>query len=261
MDYNHFFRFFSKNLYNPNKNYPVKISKLPADKLKFMDLSHVIVHSNPSVDLRSKMPPIVDQGNIGSCTANALCGIVEYLHPHLTGSRLFLYYNERAIEGNVLSDNGAYIHDGIKSLETNGICPESMWPYDVTKYISQPPKICYKAALNHKVLKANNIHNDITSMKSALIAGHPFVVGILVYSSFESDVVKQTGMVPMPIGTDTLLGGHAVVCVGYDDTNNLFIMRNSWGTQWGDHGYFYLPYAYLASSTLTSDLWCLTKIL
>ena len=97
-------------------------------------------------------------------------------------------------------------------------------------------------------------------MKAALINGTPFVVGILVYSSFETPEVAKTGIVPLPKDTDQLLGGHAVVCVGFDDNKQQFIMRNSWGTAWGDHGHFYLPYSYLSSSTVTSDLWCLTKI-
>lgn len=260
MDYNHFFRFFSKNNYKPKKNFSLTISKMSSNMLNLLDLSHINISSHPKIDLRNKMPPIMDQGSIGASVANALCCVVDYLNLKLNASRLFLYYNESELEGKHNSEPGSKLQDGITSLINNGICSESLWPYDTLKYMTKPHDDCYKAALDHKVIKANNIHNDIDSMKAALLNGNPFVVGILVYSSFETDMVAKTGIVPMPIGTDILLGGHAVVCVGFDDIKEQFIMRNSWGTAWGDNGHFYVPYAYLASSTLTSDLWCLSKI-
>lgn len=215
------------------------------------------------VDLRGKFQTPYDQGALGSCTANALCAVIGYIDPTMLGSRLFLYYNERVIEGNIGEDTGAYLSDGIKSLETYGICPETMWPYDISKYTNQPPDDCYKEALDHQALQVRQLYNDLHMMRAALAEGHPFVVGILIYESFESEAVAQNGHVPMPnVGAagEQMLGGHAVCCVGYDDSKKEWIMRNSWGTEWGDSGYFYLPYDYLLDSTLATDLWTIIKM-
>jgi C1A family cysteine protease len=198
---------------------------------------------------------------LGSCTANALCGIIGYVEPALFGSRLFLYYNERNIEGDVSSDAGAALSDGIQSLETYGICAETEWSYDVSKFTVKPTEQCYVDALKHQALQVKKIQNDMFNMKNALAQGYPFVVGITIYESFESDAVAQNGMVPMPdVNTEQVLGGHAVCCVGYNDVKKVWIMRNSWGTNWGDSGYFYLPYQYLVDSSLATDLWTIIKM-
>ena len=237
------------------RSYNLKIERLHPDKLKLMTLP--INPSLPSmVDLRNKMPPVFDQGQLGSCTANALCGVVGYDLPGFIGSRLFLYYNERTIEGDVLHDSGALLSDGVKCLQTYGICPETEWPYIISQFAVKPQQQCYTDALKHKAISVQHINNDVTSMKNALAAGNPFVVGIVVYQSFETQTVTETGMVPMPQPNDKVLGGHAVVCVGYNDAKQLWIMRNSWGTSWGLNGYFYLPYNYLLKSNLATDLWC-----
>jgi len=183
----------------------------------------------------------------------------------MIGSRLFLYYNERDTDVNTTidtdTDNGAYLSDGIISLQKHGICQELDWPYIIEKFDDKPNDDCYKYASKHTVTQVENINNDIFQMKNNLANGNPFVVGIAVYSSFESVKVAKTGMVPMPTVKDTLLGGHAIVCVGYDDSKQVWIMRNSWGTSWGDKGYFYLPYLYLLDSSLSSDLWCIKKMI
>jgi C1A family cysteine protease len=212
------------------------------------------------VDLRSKMPPIYNQGQLGSCTANALCAAVQYEQPHLHGSRLFVYYNERVLENDIPDDAGANLGDGVKTLCQYGVCKEASWPYDISRFQEKPPQICYDEAAKHTVYQDYSIPNDQIHMKNTLASGYPFVVGISVYSSFESDTVAQTGVVPMPTPADTCLGGHAVLCVGYDDTQQMWIMRNSWGHMWGDHGYFYLPYSYLLDSSLASDLWVITAV-
>jgi len=240
--------------------YNVSITRLPSEKLNIKNISSPQVMPN-GVDLRSKFPPVFDQGNLGSCTANALCGVVAYDNPKLIGSRLFLYYNERRLENDIPDDSGALLIDGIKCLVNYGICPETTWPYYISKFAVKPPQTCYNDALKHKALIVHNINNDLASMKNALISGCPFVVGILVYESFESASVASTGNVPMPnVNKEQLLGGHAIVCVGYDDTKKHWIMRNSWGSSWGVNGYFYLPYAYLLDSNLTSDLWTINKV-
>lgn len=245
----------SKHIYN------LDITKINPSKLKYKSLPK-IEKLPASVDLRSKMPPVYDQGNLGSCTANALAGCLEYEDGNkFQPSRLFIYYNERVIEHDVKDDAGAELSDGIKTLETYGACPESMWPYDITKFTNKPTKDCYTTALKTKALNVTNIPQDVTSMKTSLVNNFPFVVGIAVYASFESSKVASTGIVPMPdVNKEQLLGGHAVLVVGYDDVKQWWIMRNSWGPSWGAAGYFYLPYLYLLDSNLSSDLWNITKL-
>jgi C1A family cysteine protease len=176
------------------------------------------------------------------------------------GSRLFIYYNERKIEGTIEEDADAQLHDCIDTLKIYGVCPESDWPYDVTKFAQTPPLTCYSDALKHHVINAYNINNDINSMKNCLASGYPFVVGISIYESFETQEVAKTGIVPMPIQKEECLGGHTVLVCGYDDATHHWILRNSWGTEWGDNGYFYLPYVYLLDSSLCSDLWYISRV-
>lgn len=214
----------------------------------------------PAVDLSAACPPVYDQGQLGSCTANAIAGALEFdqlkqqLQDYIP-SRLFIYYNERVIEGTVNSDSGAMIRDGMKSVATQGACPEKMWPYDLTQFAVQPLAGCYQEALQHKAIVYQSVPRDLTQMKGCLASGYPFVLGFTVYQSFESQQVTQTGHVPMPKHHEKVLGGHAVLAVGYDDANQWFIMRNSWGTNWGMQGYFTMPYAYLTHQKLSSDFW------
>ena len=250
----------SNRVYIPKHKYTVKIDRLPPEHLKMRYVPNLPRSLPVKVDLRPKMPPVYDQGNLGSCTANALCGAFGYAVPKFMGSRLFLYYNERMLEGTVSQDAGAYLSDGIKCLETYGLCPESEWPYNIGRFTVKPSPKCYKDALLERVAKAGNIRNTLADMKHSLSLGLPFVVGFEVYESFESDEVAKTGIVPMPKPTEQLLGGHAVLVCGYDDGKSMFIVRNSWGTSWGDKGYFYMPYAYLVNSNYTSDLWNITAI-
>lgn len=210
------------------------------------------------VDLRSGAPPIFDQGSLGSCTANAILGAYEYSDKAFNGSRLFLYYNERVADGDSQVDAGSTISQGISVFEKLGCCEEKSWPYDVKKFADKPSEHCYTEALQHKVLQATPI--DPTTLKECLANGFPVMVGIQVYQSFESDTVASTGIVPMPTDGEQLLGGHAVCVYGFDDENQRWIMRNSWGVGWGDLGYFYLPYDYLKESNLASDFWEITKV-
>jgi C1A family cysteine protease len=213
------------------------------------------------IDLRSTCPPIVDQLALGSCTSNAFVGTLGYLMikdkvKFAPMSRLFLYYNERVIENSVMSDAGAMLRDGIKTLVRQGICTETSWPYDITKFANKPTKSCYVEALTHQVLSYTRIIT-LDDMLSCLSSGFPFVCGISVYESFESDVVAKTGVVPMPSQNEALLGGHAVVCVGYDNTNKIFMMRNSWGTGWGMQGYFTIPFDYMLR--YSNDMWSIRR--
>jgi C1A family cysteine protease len=251
------------------RNYNVKIERLPPEKMKYMTFKELFFKNfkagpksiPSSIDLRNKMPQIFDQGNLGSCTANALCGIIGYKIPKFMGSRLFLYYNERKLENNISDDTGATLEDGIKCLFYYGICPESEWPYIISKFAVKPPNTCYSSALKHRAVQVKHIYNDLASMKASLANGNPFVVGIAVYQSFESRYVEKTGIVPMPKKlNEQFLGGHAVMCVGYNDAKKVWIMRNSWGNSWGDRGYFYLPYQYLLDQKLSTDMWSILNI-
>jgi len=259
----------------PKHRYTWKKDKL--DKRDFKYVNHVEKWSDvpPSVDLRKQFGEIYNQGQLGSCTANAIAMAFNFEDVDqslrvMNPSRLFIYYNERSMEGTVSQDSGAEIRDGIKSCATVGVCPESMWPYSDqgNQFEVQPSNNCYQFAKNHQLKKYLKLDNsDVNQLKSCLSSGYPFVCGISVYQSFEGEDVAQTGLVPMPQSDESLLGGHAVICLGYDDNKvdadgnqGCFIMRNSWGAQWGDAGHFYLPYAYLTDLELASDFWTMRQV-
>ncbi len=220
------------------------------------------------VDMRSLCPPIYDQGNLGSCVANATAGAFEFerMRQHLSAwipSRLFIYYNGRVLEKTTSYDSGLYVRDGIKTIAQTGACIESVWPYDVTKFKLKPTQSCYDAAKLNEATTYQRItdYTTISTLKQCLFDGYPFIMGFTVYSSFESSTVASTGMMPMPnFRTEQVLGGHSVMCVGYNDSLGKFIMRNSWGTGWGDHGYFYMPYAYMTNSSLCDDFWTIRLV-
>ncbi len=215
------------------------------------------------VDLRASCPPIEDQGALNSCTANALAGALEFLElkdkvKFDYASRLFIWYNERVIEHTVASDVGASLRDGIKTLAKQGVCPEPLWPYDSARFAAAPTPACYQAAVGRKITAYYRVQT-VDEMRSCLAGGFPFVFGFTVYQSFESPQVAKTGVVPMPAPTEAVLGGHAVVAVGYDDTAQRFLVRNSWGPVWGMNGYFTMPYAYLADRNLSDDFWYIER--
>lgn len=175
-------------------------------------------------------------------------------------SRLFIYYNEREMEGNVDNDTGASLRDGIKSINKVGYCNETQWPYEIDRFREKPEKSCYEYASHHKALSYKRVLQDETHIKSVINMGFPIVFGISVYESFETEETTKTGMVPMPKEGERMLGGHAIVLVGYDDSNKRFIFRNSWGEEWGDKGYGYLPYKYVCDKDLASDFWVVSKV-
>jgi len=217
-----------------------------------------------TVDLRPKCSPMENQRRLGSCTAQALVGALEFLEnlknmPFMDLSRLFVYYNERVIEGTVLWDSGAMLRDGVKTLQQQGVCNEKSWPYIIIRYKCKPWKKCYADALNHQITAYERI-NTLDEMRACLADGYPFVFGFSVYSSFESLEVSRTGVVNMPQPGERLLGGHAVMAVGYNDDDQRFIVRNSWGTDWGQKGYFTMPYAYLEDRNLSDDFWTIRDL-
>jgi C1A family cysteine protease len=230
------------------------------------------------VDLRKQCPAVYNQGQIGSCTANAIAGAFEFdlrkqKQTDFVPSRLFIYFNERFMEHSVALDNGAQIRDGVKSVNKLGVCPETEWPYDDTpadpttnvwppgaRPAQKPTPDCYKAALNHQVVSYQRVNRDLAQMKGCLAAGYPFVFGFTVYDAFESAEVAKTGVLNMPTSDERVVGGHAVLAVGYDDVAQRFIVRNSWGAKWGQKGYFTIPYAYLISGNLASDYWTIRMV-
>jgi C1A family cysteine protease len=220
----------------------------------------------PKQDLSGKCPLVYDQGQLGSCTANAIGAAHQFEQMRqaqkkaFMPSRLFIYYNERAIEGTVGQDAGGMIRDGIKSVVKLGVCPETDWPYVVTQFTKKPSQPCYAEALDHQVVSYQRVTQSLNQMKGCLAAGFPFVFGFSVYESFESPAVAKSGKVPMPGAGEKMLGGHAVLAVGYNDKNQCFIVRNSWSSKWGKKGYCFMPYAYLTDAHLASDFWTIRMV-
>jgi C1A family cysteine protease len=208
---------------------------------------------------------VYNQGQLGSCTANGIAGAIEFDqrkigNKEFTPSRLFIYYNERVIEGTVSQDSGAQVRDGIKSVATIGAPPETDWPYVIANFADQPPAIAFTDAKLDLVSSYSRVSQNLSQMKGCLAEGYPFVFGFTVYASFESQAVANSGVVPMPASGEKTVGGHCVVAVGYDDTQRTFTIRNSWGAAWGMKGYCTMPYEYLISANLASDFWTIRSV-
>jgi len=247
------------------------------------------------VNLRPLCSKVEDQGQLGSCTANALAGALEFLErkdnaigqsspesethqkidkverpdlkkrlpsgsrvPFNDFSRLFIYYNERVLEHTITSDSGAMLRDGIKTLAKQGACFEKSWPYDISKFKVKPGAGCYQEALHHRITSYYRLAT-VDQMRTCLAEGFPFVFGFTVYESFESQEVARTGVVNLPKRNERALGGHAVMAVGYDHSKEIFIVRNSWGEDWGKKGYFTMPYKYLGNRNLSDDFWTIRR--
>jgi C1A family cysteine protease len=215
----------------------------------------------PSVDLRSLCPAPYDQMDTGSCTGNAIAGAIEFgeikerIQGANTPSRLFIYYNERVIEGDASGDNGGQLRDGIKSVATQGYCSETAWPFDEAMVCVAPPASLYGSATSNVIKQYSSLPQVASQLKGCLAEGYPFAFGFTVFDAFESDAVAATGIVPMPGQNDAPCGGHAILCVGYNDVAQTFLIRNSWGQNWGQKGYFTLPYSYVLDPNLASDFW------
>ncbi|HWT98230.1 MAG TPA: C1 family peptidase [Terriglobales bacterium] len=227
----------------------------------------VLMALPPKVDLRPQCPAVYDQGQLGSCTGNAIAGAFEFDRmkqrigrKDYVPSRLFIYYNERVIEGTVSSDSGAQIRDGIKSISKQGVCSETTWPYDISAFATKPSAAAYAEGTKNQALAYSRVVRSLPQMKGCLASGFPFVFGFTVYESFESATVASTGVVDMPKPKEQVVGGHAVVAVGYDDKSERFIVRNSWGRKWGMRGYFTMPYLYLIDDNLADDFWTIRVV-
>lgn len=211
-------------------------------------------------DLRGLCSPVEDQGDLGSCTGNAIAGAIELLEvkrkaaPFKDISRLFIYYQERVYIHEVRKDNGAYIRDGVKAIHKVGAPSEDLWPYVIYNFAKKPPADAYADAAKRRF----NAYERITTlddMLRCLAEGLPFVFGFSVYTDFMSERVAATGRVNMPKPSEQLEGGHAVLAVGYSIKAQRFIVRNSWGKDWGMSGYFSMPFAYLEDNNLSDDMW------
>jgi C1A family cysteine protease len=206
-------------------------------------------------DLTPLAPPVVNQEDTSSCTANAIAGAYQFERlqaglPPLTPSRLFIYWNERAMEGDTGSDAGAFGGDGLSSLETLGVCDESLWPFDPNPgalLLQKPSPAAFAAATANKITNKAVVFN-INEIKSAIADKHFVPFGITLYESFESDEVAETGIVPIPLPTEGVLGGHEMNFVGWNDKTQRLKARNSWAASWGIGGYCWIPYSYVMSA-------------
>lgn len=258
-------------------NYWTKDSAIPKfgyikDKIDSRDLFHNFkVHpfldNFKKVDLRDSMPPIYDQGSLGSCTANGIAAAYEYdmmkqgENNIFCPSRLFIYYNERDMEGTINEDSGAQIRDGIKSINKIGVCKEDDWPYDISKFKEQPDQNCYEFAKDHHSVEYKRVINTIPQIKQCLLNGFPIVFGFVVFESFMK--ITDSGIMQLPNpDVEQELGGHCVVACGFEtigDTEYI-ICRNSWNTTFGDKGYFYMPCEFIKNPKYCSDFWTVTKV-
>lgn len=218
------------------------------------------------VNLSSNCPPVYDQLNIGSCTANSAGTMYSYVLKVMTAivqmipSRLYVYYNTRELQGTIGQDSGASLRATMKALVNKGVCPETMWGYSQANLFTRPSDACYTEGYKRQALVYAGVPLVLDTMKRVLQT-NPFIMGILVYTSFMSPIVARTGMVPVPnTQRERLLGGHAICIIGYDDRRQAFIARNSWGTGWGISGDFYLPYNYATNPRLSFDTWVLYSV-
>lgn len=234
-------------------------------------------------------PAVYNQGNLGSCTANALAFCYQFdmlkevisFGPGKTSipSRLFIYYYERESEGTINDDKGAKLSDGVKKvLDIKGVCSETDWPYyDKTNgnetYKKEPTKYAVDNAIIHKAISQTDafvaLHNTVNNLKANLRKGFPIAFGFKVYQSFYNISKDNNFTMPIPVNGDTLKGGHAVVLVGFKENQKVFIVRNSWGNGWGDGGYFYMPYEIIdgiigfgdyKGKPYASDFWSITEV-
>lgn len=216
------------------------------------------IYSSAVVDLRENCTPVADQGQLGSCTGqSSVKGLLEYLLKKKAGispsmSASYVYYYERCAESTIEIDAGAQVVDALYTLLKRGCATENTDPYFIRNFTAAPNLNAEAEAPHFKLSSASHLHS-LLEIKNCITNLGPVVFGIDIFESFESQAVANSGMVPMPSRGEKLLGGHAVCAVGFDENKKVLIVRNSWGPDWGDKGYFYLPYNYIES--YGSDFW------
>ncbi len=219
-----------------------------------------------SVDLRPGCPPVEDQRPLNACSAHAIGAALWFDDKRQDGhaaipSRLFLYWVERAKEHTVGTNAPVSLRDGYKAAARNGVCPESLWPWRPERFADRPTRTCFREARKRRAVSYHRVPRDLDHLRGCLAEGFPFTVGISVHESFESRAVRDTGKVPVPERGEKTLGGHAVLVVGYEERSRRFLARNSWGTRWGQRGYFTLPWQYLLQPDLAWDFWTVRRVL
>jgi C1A family cysteine protease len=255
----------------------------PRDRLYHLEEPIRRRHQLPArVEPLTTRVPRWNQGQLGSCTAHGIVRVLAYealkqgetlaLKPGMMAngtygdagySRLFVYYNERAIEGTVGTDAGAQIRDGIKTVAGQGAAPEASWPYDPARFASTPPPAAYKDAVEHKALRYRRITpgGPGAPVHTALANGLPVVFGFPVPSYFESGWNPAGVPLPLPGPDTTFIGAHCVVATGYDLAQGVYTIDNSWGEDWGVHGRFEMEEGWLdPARELASDLWVVERV-
>jgi len=233
---------------------------------------HVAAALPDYVDLRSQMPSVYDQEQLGSCVANATAAILQYERKRQglpegdrVPSRLMIYYGARSLEGTVDVDAGSEIRDAIKFVAANGTAFEDgpdAWPYDPARFNQRPPQVVWDRAYRDRHVAYRPVAQNATHLMAALAEGWPVAFGFLVYSGLDSEEVAKndradpaSGRLIMPRQNEAAEGGHAVVLVGYDYPNRSFLVRNSWSAAWGLRGHFIMPFEYVLRSDLSNDFW------
>ena len=243
------------------------VPDLPDHRDIFYAVPRKLARALPArVDLRTSCPPVYNQGRLHSCTAHAIAAAIQFDQVRQAGpdvfrpSRLFIYYNERALERSIHSDSGAQIRTGLKTVAKRGVCHERLWPYRARVFREKPRRKCYAEAARHPALTYHRVRRKLPALKACLASGSPFIFGFTVYESFHAKKVTRTGRAAMPVHHEKCHGGHAVLAVGYDDAQRRFIVRNSWGRHWGMRGYFTLPYDYFINRRLSQDFWTIRLV-
>ncbi len=247
-----------------NFNYKFNLNIKRNNNFKYLFKAPVNLTLPSNIDLSSNLDFIYDQKSLGSCTANSVGWLYKYYRKLYNPSRLFIYYYTRLFDqfqgdNSVKIDDGSTLLQSMNVLKKKGVVSEKNYPYLINKFQKKPPKKLNKFANRNKIKSFHQVNQDINSIKNILSSGTPFVFGIYVYSSFLNSSTFNTGIISYPnVSTERILGGHALVAIGYDDTTQLIKCVNSFGRSWGDNGYAYLPYNYILNPLLTDDLWMIS---
>jgi C1A family cysteine protease len=236
------------------------------DKVDSRDILYSTAYKAPReypdvISVRVSCPPVYSQGSLSSCVGNAVAAGVDFAHliqglGYYNPSRLFIYYNARKLEGTQDQDIGCTIRDAIKSVVQQGVCSEIDWPYIISNVNMEPTLFCYNNAMNEQVISYQRLGYIETEFERCLYEGYPFTIGARIFENFPMET--STGIIPMPEGE--IIGGHAMLIVGYNKLERMFTIRNSWGENWGDGGYGYIPFDYVLNNGWSGDFWTIRTV-